>query len=412
MKKHKVLLFALVFSVNCIWLPASNVQGKESKVTMTGTQLQEQQTSKAHFINFNKPLYLSDPTLASFTDGVTGEGQIKWTENTKDASFDAKVSVTQKSGTITYEFKLVLAESCTDSEIDGTFDVLKNGEVAASAIKGRLYGLNSKVSDYFKFYSEGQGWHLSAYVSDRDEITKDDTKNDFAYNKLSFENVEVDKIPEALKSKIEVAKENRGFLSHEDSGYFYIAAMGGTKPTAGYDIKVLSVEDSEGRVNVNVEEIAPAEADKQAQVITTPYSVIKIKAAGYKLTVTNTKGEQLPDNNSGTVVIYPNKDKVWTDMKSYTDVAADKVWTVKLKSQLKKELSTKVDIKDLIYVLDSKGNKVSVNLEISSDKKSITVTPDQKYESGQTYYLYIQNKNPKAAANVPDGFRMQFTIKN
>ncbi|WP_163195756.1 protease complex subunit PrcB family protein [Clostridium thermarum] len=94
-------------------------------------------------------------------------------------------------------------------------------------------------------------------------------------NKISFEEVAEADIPDNLKDKIESSKFHRGFLYEEVDGYYYIAIFSGEKPTGGYGIKAVSIEDNEGATNIFVEETAPAEGDFVATVITYPYTVIK-----------------------------------------------------------------------------------------------------------------------------------------
>jgi hypothetical protein len=111
-------------------------------------------------------------------------------------------------------------------------------------------------------------------------------------NNISFEVVEDEKVPDALNTKIQKYKEQRGFLYTEKDGYYYVAILSGLRPTGGYGIEVKTVEDIEGKTKIIVEETAPSPGDFVTQVITYPYTVIKLKDAADKFVVENSGGEK------------------------------------------------------------------------------------------------------------------------
>lgn len=94
-------------------------------------------------------------------------------------------------------------------------------------------------------------------------------------NKIAFEEVAEADLPESLKGKIETAKLQKGYIYEKKGGYFYIAIFSGEKPSGGYSIKALSIEDNEGATNIFVEETTPKKGDSVTMAITYPYTVIK-----------------------------------------------------------------------------------------------------------------------------------------
>lgn len=64
-----------------------------------------------------------------------------------------------------------------------------------------------------------------------------------------------------------------------------------------------------------------------------------------------------------------------------------KVWTIEFNQPLN---AAKVS-STTVYVKDEKNRKFSTTVTLSSDKKSITVTPKKDYEIGKEYKLYIDD---------------------
>ncbi len=88
-------------------------------------------------------------------------------------------------------------------------------------------------------------------------------------------------------------------------------------------------------------------------------------------------------------------------------VDADKEWHVKFT----KAANASTVTKDSVYVTDSKGNKVEVNVRYGSDNILI-VTPVKPYTSGENYYLYI-TKAVKSidTSSLLNDLRYKFIIK-
>jgi hypothetical protein len=112
-------------------------------------------------------------------------------------------------------------------------------------------------------------------------------------NEISIEEVSNDKLPPNMSNSINGLKSNRGYLVYSHEGDNYIAVFSGKRNTGGYSIKVISIEDKEGQTNIIVEEKAPQQGDMVTQVITYPYTVIKVKRISSDFVLKTTKDEIL-----------------------------------------------------------------------------------------------------------------------
>lgn len=118
-----------------------------------------------HQIFSDKPLYIHDADTDKWYDNVKGTVDIKWSNYVSMAkSMTADLQVDDG----TYQFTLVTTDSCSPDSIEGTFNIIKNGVLVASNIKGQVYGLSLAEGNYFKFYSADTKWHFSAYITKRD----------------------------------------------------------------------------------------------------------------------------------------------------------------------------------------------------------------------------------------------------
>ncbi|WPC40645.1 protease complex subunit PrcB family protein [Clostridium sp. JS66] len=113
------------------------------------------------------------------------------------------------------------------------------------------------------------------------------------YNKVNFHTISQDEAPSDLMKKIELYKNNEGFVSYTDSSSnkSYIAVMSGEKPTSGYGITVKAVEDSEQQVNVLVEETSPDNNVALSQIASYPYTIIEADVPLHNITVKNSDGK-------------------------------------------------------------------------------------------------------------------------
>jgi len=94
---------------------------------------------------------------------ISGYTTISWTEGSTNAFFNSKINADKD----VYELELVSVEKSDSYEIVGLFNIKKNGKLLVKELNGRLYGLSNDEGDYFKFYSEGEKYHMSAYITKR-----------------------------------------------------------------------------------------------------------------------------------------------------------------------------------------------------------------------------------------------------
>jgi len=124
-----------------------------------------------------------------------------------------------------------------------------------------------------------------------DEKEKNNVTQDI---KLSFDVVKnIEELPKNVQDAVEALKQQRGYAFFKvEDGFILFAGMG-EKNTAGYDITVKSVENVNGTVKVTVEEKSPEKGDIVAQVISYPFTVVKVKDGMENFIVANESGEEL-----------------------------------------------------------------------------------------------------------------------
>lgn len=109
----------------------------------------------------------------------------------------------------------------------------------------------------------------------------------------SFSFVSDENAPKPLIEEINLYKESKGFIYYIDSnsGDLYIAIMLGNRPTPGYGIKVISLENVEGNVYVAADETCPDEGMVLPQVVSYPYTIIKSELPASKVCVKTSTGK-------------------------------------------------------------------------------------------------------------------------
>jgi len=87
-------------------------------------------------------------------------------------------------------------------------------------------------------------------------------------------------------------------------------------------------------------------------------------------------------------------------------VPPDKVWSIKFSKEADRETITPENV----YVLDSKGNKVDINISYDSSNV-LKIYPVNKYTAGETYSLYISKKvASKDGKALTNALKYNFTI--
>jgi len=112
-------------------------------------------------------------------------------------------------------------------------------------------------------------------------------------NQIVFEEINIDSLDEEHVQLVNDYSLARGYTYWVDEeGYYTVLISLGQRPTAGYGIKVLSVEDNEGKTNISVEETKPSEGEMTAQVITYPYVLIRMTGITDNFHIYDTNNEE------------------------------------------------------------------------------------------------------------------------
>jgi len=128
------------------------------------------------------------------------------------------------------------------------------------------------------------------------ETPKQDPQKGITVNNINFEVVGLQELKPSLKSYFEGKKAYKGYSTYKsEDEYLYVAVFSGRKRTGGYGIKVLHVEDNEGKTVVTVQETSPKPSTYVTQAITYPYTVIRTKGAVGPIVVKSAAGEEFKD---------------------------------------------------------------------------------------------------------------------
>ncbi|WP_411678924.1 protease complex subunit PrcB family protein [Clostridium thailandense] len=211
-------------------------------------------------------------------------------------------------------------------------------------------------------------------------------------------------------NEIEKLKLHSGYYVFDNEKYgleasdIYVFISLGKRNSTGYGINVASVEDVEGISKIAVQETKPSSNDMVGESITYPYIIVKFQQGTQNVKViTESETELSPLVNSSEL-----QEQNWTDIQARLNVPINKEWLITFKNNILKENISD----DTIYVRDSRGYKVAVDLTVGEDNKTVKVTPADKYEEGQTYYLFVSKttNSQKDSTNKIKGYRMAFNI--
>ena len=131
-------------------------------------------------------LYIFDATNGCQYSSFSGfEMATSWTEpfsptNPADAHFRGvakAVGFSLACPTRFYDFRLVASSTTTNDQIDGKWDVYRNGVLMCSACQGSAYGLSQAAGagNYYKVYIDDpvfgpQTWLYSGYLDQRKDF--------------------------------------------------------------------------------------------------------------------------------------------------------------------------------------------------------------------------------------------------
>jgi hypothetical protein len=123
-----------------------------------------------HNVWSTSPLYVIDAqTGTTYSSFLSGNASAAWTQGTTNAYFHAVAVVTTS---LNYDFQLVSVTSTNGDEINGLYDIRRNGTLVCTGCVGKAYGLSGVVGNYFKLYvgspaGYAEKWHYSGYITSR-----------------------------------------------------------------------------------------------------------------------------------------------------------------------------------------------------------------------------------------------------
>lgn len=124
-------------------------------------------------------------------------------------------------------------------------------------------------------------------------------------------------LPEVVQNIISYLKAERGFFifnpqDYDTGGDYYLLVFSGEKPTGGYTISVNSVQLESQTLKIIVEEKEPKASDPVIQVLTYPFTSVKLDRAYDNYFIMNTNGEQFSPIDSKAVPAFFEKEGVYT----------------------------------------------------------------------------------------------------
>ncbi len=124
-------------------------------------------------------------------------------------------------------------------------------------------------------------------------------------NKIDFKEVDPGVLEQEKYNKINSFALVGGYFYWVDTDGVYTMFIGlGEKPTGGYSIRVLSVEDNEGKTNIIVEEIIPKPDEIVTQALTYPYVVIEMKGITDRFIIKNTNNDEYKQIKEDELDVY------------------------------------------------------------------------------------------------------------
>ncbi|MET0404728.1 MAG: hypothetical protein ABW123_20095 [Cystobacter sp.] len=98
---------------------------------------------------------------------ISASATFSWKEDSASAFVNARATIASGEQ---YEFQLVSVSGIPSaSEIQGVWNVTKNGAPLCKMCTGKAYGLNQAAGgyNYFKIYVDGERFHFGGYISSR-----------------------------------------------------------------------------------------------------------------------------------------------------------------------------------------------------------------------------------------------------
>jgi hypothetical protein len=129
-------------------------------------------------------------------------------------------------------------------------------------------------------------------------------------NTISYSTVSLESLSENARELIDEIKVQRGYMLLDNKKFdlpndnIYVFMGSGEKNTGGYSIMVDSIQQSKNLITIVVKEEAPQKDAVVTQVISYPYTIVKInKPYTENIKVVNTIGETLPQLSDSKTTI-------------------------------------------------------------------------------------------------------------
>lgn len=233
-------------------------------------------------------------------------------------------------------------------------------------------------------------------------------------NKLKFDVIkDLTTLPVKMQQTVDSLKSQRGYYVFDntdnplDSSSVYVLICSGEKPTSGYGIVPLLLEDIEGISSVVIKELSPAPELEVSQDKTYPYTLIKFQQGTPNVIVRTEEGEKL-DKIVYNIPVVTDDSSDWKSLAEKSDVEEDKEWSIRFNKEV---IESSLD-SNSVYVLDSNGQKVDIAVSVSDDKQTVKIKPTGTYMPGESYCLYIsKNVILDTWGPLKIGYKMQFSVR-
>lgn len=203
-------------------------------------------------------------------------------------------------------------------------------------------------------------------------------KNEDSDSKIKYEQIKNEEnIPPNIKSIIESLKKKRGFAYFQEDEDTILFISMGEKNTAGYEIKVKSIEAVGDTVKVIVSEKTPGKDEIVAQVITYPYTIVRVEGIVKSFKVVNEKGEEFN--------LLSSKNTIKTDDNKHVNVTGTYIGQID-------NNSIEIDIADDLAI---EGNDSPMAFRLSDEVKAYFDSESSSFkdfkEGEQVIFSFIEN---------------------
>lgn len=128
-------------------------------------------------------------------------------------------------------------------------------------------------------------------INKEKKVSKVITENkDGLSKRINFSEVDINSLSENYKNFINKIKGQKGYYFYKYNDDYYIAIFAGKKNTGGYEISVDNIKLKDKTLEIIIKEKSPDPKLNVIQVITYPYTIIRVKGDDYKIIVKDING--------------------------------------------------------------------------------------------------------------------------